>query len=424
MLFLLQTILVNITFRNFLNYPNYCSIRYLDHSDEFLPQGINTAMGITFENVSSQQRICLDNCGPTCGTDHVTMASRLSNVWDFDGSVTGLEVPTIIGSNIEWWRADDSCQYLSDMSLWSCPWRFDSWGIYRSTIVTFYCRLLIISVYCDFSDQPNLEVPNRTIVYIQPEVEGLTDGCDSSVVDDCGVQYANYTTGRMSHFGSHSNDRYVDMSPWSGVTGISSMGWYWRPKSIPHDIDGAPSKFTLNNYQMARDSFIVLAVAYPSDTTFSFSLYMYGSFLVFDSMNMSTLSEVLAVNEHMLDVDSMVCEENPWYSMCTITGGKGFKWHFDGKHLYLRLVPFSCYNRNRYKYFCPDSFYEAFGARVWDIETNFVLNVHANCEGCPVQSTLGDIKFYEVQDEAPSLTIAEWQKQQQPQSCFMINITY
>jgi hypothetical protein len=52
-------------------------------------------------------------------------------MWDFDGSVSGLNVPTLIGSNLAWWNADDSCSYLVDNELWSCPWRFESWDIYR-----------------------------------------------------------------------------------------------------------------------------------------------------------------------------------------------------------------------------------------------------------------------------------------------------
>jgi hypothetical protein len=246
-------------------------------------------------------------------------------------------------------------------------------------------------------------------VYIQPKIDGLFDGCDDSLVDDCGSQFASYSVGRMSHFGNHSSSRYVDMSPWAGVTGISSMGWYWRTKSAEHGIDGAPSSFTLNNYQMARDSFVVLAVAYPADTIFSFNLDMYGSNNVFNYVAMSPIEEVFALEEQLLDLDDMDCAEQPWYSMCTTTGGEGFKWHFDGEHLYLRIVPFSCYNRNRYSRYCPVQFYEAFGTRVWGIDTSFALTVDATCAGCAIQSTLGDVQFYEVPDRAPPFTIAEMQ---------------
>ena len=52
-----------------------------------------------------------------------------------------------------------------------------------------------------------------------------------------------------------------------GIAGFTNTGWYWRPKTISSvygGIDGAPSQFQIQQYQLPRGHFIVLAIRYPS----------------------------------------------------------------------------------------------------------------------------------------------------------------
>jgi hypothetical protein len=98
-----QTILVNITFRNFTGASDY-AIRYMDHSDHYLPQGINAVLGLRFEDTPVTSILGIQNCGVDCGTPlHTTQSSRIYSVWDFDGSMSRRGRPTIIGSHGQWY---------------------------------------------------------------------------------------------------------------------------------------------------------------------------------------------------------------------------------------------------------------------------------------------------------------------------------
>lgn len=168
-----QIILSNVTFRDVSYAHSDCALRYMDHSDHYLPQGINSVRGLKFQNVDLQARVCIQHCGAPCGTSYTTMSSRIYTIWDMDGSLTGTSQPMILGSNNNWWHVDDGCTYSTNWNLWMCPWTFAPWGIKNS--------------------QQQL---NRTIGYIQPYVQGLYDGCDTAKFSTCTDQNAPYTVGR------------------------------------------------------------------------------------------------------------------------------------------------------------------------------------------------------------------------------------
>ncbi len=116
-----------MTFRGFKTALNDFGIRYMDHSDQFLPQGINTMSGIKFENSDPAVYLVIDRCGPQCvnTTSSWTMSSRMESLWDFDGTVAGSARPTIFGSNMNWWQADDTTCRLDSrfrVPLYSCDW--------------------------------------------------------------------------------------------------------------------------------------------------------------------------------------------------------------------------------------------------------------------------------------------------------------
>ena len=79
----------------------------ISHSDEFVPEVMQATSGISFENCGRRFYIT-DFRGPSAPE---TVSARIQNWLDSDGSVSGLNVPTLIGSGVEgakdWWNVDD-----------------------------------------------------------------------------------------------------------------------------------------------------------------------------------------------------------------------------------------------------------------------------------------------------------------------------
>lgn len=75
----------------------------LTHSDQFNPQVMQATEKITFEDCGRRFRNTVQS--------HSTVSGRTQNWFDVDGSVTGLNVPTLIGSGqVEaglWWNVED-----------------------------------------------------------------------------------------------------------------------------------------------------------------------------------------------------------------------------------------------------------------------------------------------------------------------------
>jgi len=360
-----------VTFRHFHSTPNSdCAVRYMDHSDHYTPQGINSVINLRFQDVDPNAVVCIQNCGVMCEpTNSVsTMSSRMYSVWDWDGSLSGRGVPTIMGSNLDWWNWDDSCGFNAVTHLWSCPWKFDYAGIGLINRKSFSTGLPV-------------NVASHTVAYIRPMVGSLlSEGCDYVKFSTCTDQYAPYTVGRMSQWGKPTTSNGIDLSPWAGVTGISNSGWYWRVKSTPYGINGAPSAFNFDYfYQMAAGSFIVLAIAYPPATKFTVQIDFWGTNLPVVPMSASLL-DVLSPTENVLPADQQDCSYTDWHEwayMCNGSGSSGFRWFFDGSHLYLRIVPHNCYSRmDSTRQACFQSYFEAYGVKVWNIQSGYRLSVN------------------------------------------------
>ncbi len=80
---------------------------FLAHSDEFVPQIMQGTKNITFTNCG--RRFYLYNFNGDSAPE--TVSGRSQNWLDADGSVTGLHVPSIIGSGKNgsqgWWQVED-----------------------------------------------------------------------------------------------------------------------------------------------------------------------------------------------------------------------------------------------------------------------------------------------------------------------------
>jgi len=237
------------------------------------------------------------------------------------------------------------------------------------------------------------------------------DGCDVAKFNTtCTDQYAPNTVGRVSQWGQTLPNNYgLDIGPWPGVTGVVNTGWYWRPQATEYGIDGAPSFFKVGDgFQLARGNFIVLAVAYPPGAVFNVWLTNSWWGVTFPHIpQASSLSVVLTPDEAISPVSQFTCT-GQWYAMCQTTGGIGPAWFFDGTFLYVRLVSPGCYNNNQ-KGACPTAFFESHNAKVWSVMGGFSYNVNVtSCTGCTVQSTLGNIKFYQATDQTPPAFNTDW----------------
>lgn len=234
-----KSVLTRVTFRNFPLSATESAIRFMDHSDQFNPQGINAVKGLRFENVA--QRIRLKQCGADCGNQYdETMSARIASVWDHDGSLTGSGVPSIVGSNFMWWKLDDtSCDRFEQ--VWRCDW-----------------------------------TQNRHVASFQIQVPGYTFshggncGTDFSDFGPCSGQNATHDAGFAALWG-HGADHGIRTSPWGPLAGHADAGWYWRAKTNNANtvIDGAPSQVLLKDFQIPLGHFVVLAIAYPSTAQFS-----------------------------------------------------------------------------------------------------------------------------------------------------------
>ena len=400
-----------MTFRHFHTAPRGdCAVRYMDHSDHYTPQGINSVVKLRFEDVDPKAVVCIQNCGRMCDptTNVSTMSSRMYSVWDVDGSLSGRGVPTILGSNLDWWNWDESCEFDPDTILWACPWKFSNWGIGSNVQKSFKTGL-------------PYPISDRTVVYVTPMVGSLlSDGCDYSLFPTCTDQYAPYTVGRMSQWGKPTTSNGIDLGPWAGVSGIGNSGWYWRVKSEPYGVDGAPSAFNFGYfYQMAAGSFLVIAVAYPPAAEFTVTLDYWGNTMPAIPMS-AKLLDVLSPTENVLPANKQDCAYTNWWEwfyMCKNSGSSGVRWYFDGKHLYLRLVPYNCYNRmTGVRSECFTNYFNSYGAKVWNMHNGFRLSVAASCVGCTVQSVVDGVTYYTVADTAPAKTFESYSASTTPTS--------
>lgn len=169
--------------------------------------------------------------------------------------------------------------------------------------------------------------------------------------------------------------------------------------------------------QLARGHFVVLAVAYPPNTTFHVYLEsdpVYG--LLANSSDPSkgykqwpcpnkTLSAVLTPTENLKPYDdpTFICPGG--WSWCDFasSGGIGPAWNFDGKYLRIRVVGLNFYNSFEGKLASyGDYYYREGGIWVPKIVLGFRYVVKASCADCKVQGTHQGVKYFDVPDVPPA----------------------
>jgi len=216
-----KTILTNIKFANYIAKASPASdeednrvIISMTHSDVFKPQGMSVTKNITFENVATSQKI---------GHNVVdTGSSRYFNYIDSDGTFTGRNVPTIIGSHVNWWNFDSSCSYDNTWKTWVC------------------------------------NKGSREIANIEVLINNLIPSPNSN----------NNYIGTTNLFGSGITDRRsCVVTQNEGITGVSNIGWYMFLSG------GSPTFQVINLKQVPYNQYIFLAIPYPANTQFIVQSY-------------------------------------------------------------------------------------------------------------------------------------------------------
>jgi len=216
--------------------PGVCSnvavFTSLSHSDQFVPQLMQTTRNINFENCGKRWRFATKITDP----EGVTVSGRLQNWLDIDGSVTGLEERSIIGSARagEWWN------------LFDCDSKDEA----------FYCKIgkkdsaASIVIHFDAVEEAKI---GKTLC-----VNGNWDGDLPCPV-----------VGTATHFGRAEPETSLEIALNLQITGAvlyESGGWFVR------FTDGTPNDLILDNIQLGtQDTQLVLALPYPKDTTFDIS---------------------------------------------------------------------------------------------------------------------------------------------------------
>ncbi len=212
----------------------------------------------------------------------------------------------------------------------------------------------------------------------------------------CSDQYAPNTVGYVSSWGAAAATTKMTLGPWPGVSGITNTGWYWRVQASDYGIDGAPSQFSIG------DSWQLPAA------TFNVQLYSNWWDKTYPALTAVSKATILSATEDIKPYNQFTCNGANWWDFCTNTGGVGPAYHFDGTHLFLRLVSPGCYNVNQ-RDECPLAFYDSGrGARVPSIMGGFTYRVTVTCPGCTVQSTVGGVTYWSVTDSAPAAFTPSW----------------
>ncbi|GAM19287.1 hypothetical protein SAMD00019534_024620, partial [Acytostelium subglobosum LB1] len=226
---LVQTVLTNINFRNYIHNP---AAEYIDednvvfmsltHSDVYKPQGISAVRNITYTNVNPSQ--ILGHYVVDSGS------SRYFNYMDWDGSST-LNYPnkTLVGSHQNWWNHDKNCVFNPhNMGVWVCS-----------------------------PKRPEIEVAALDVL-----IEGVIN-YNETLYDG---YPAEDKVGNFYLFGNGITDRRVmPVAGNPGITGVSNMGWYLNLNK------GSPTYHKINVFQVTYGHWIMYAMSFPAGTTFDIS---------------------------------------------------------------------------------------------------------------------------------------------------------
>jgi len=200
---------------------------FLTHSDQFNPEVMQGTKNITFEQCG--RRFSLDNWGK-----FLSVSGRTQNWLDTDGTVSGLRVPTLIGSGLVgaglWWTVDNEVVH-------------DTQGPLKFIKQTKERGLGSLTLYFDAAQHD--QVGNT--------VCGNGDGLPCPPL------------GYIKHMGKKfSLDNGLPITASADVAGPVG-GYSWLLKLIA----GAPKRLVVNSVEVRPDTPMLLSIAYPPNTAFT-----------------------------------------------------------------------------------------------------------------------------------------------------------
>lgn len=248
-----QHILTNTVFRNCREDWNRCVygtggncskvsvFNSLTHSDQFVPEVMQTTSNVTYQNVSNLWAFSTQMTDVT----GITVAGRLQNWYDFDGSASNTGVRTMLGSSWanSWWKYNDN-----NCRIWRQMW---------------ICKM-------DTQDSSaSILLKHNATLESQIGGEICINGAGTRDYKPCP------TIGRVSHFGYTPESIGLSLGVNAKITGpliAKSGGWFVRYTA------GTPKVLNITHMQVRPQDVLLLAIPYPSGTTFS--IYYQGIFII------------------------------------------------------------------------------------------------------------------------------------------------
>eukprot|EP01060_Flectonema_neradi_P015134 TRINITY_DN21808_c0_g1_i1.p1 TRINITY_DN21808_c0_g1~~TRINITY_DN21808_c0_g1_i1.p1 ORF type:complete len:1214 (+),score=160.81 TRINITY_DN21808_c0_g1_i1:480-3644(+) len=198
-------------------------------SSSYAPTYRMATSKITFSNVDYDNLISFKIAN--------TASSRMFNFVDADGSALLEGRPTIVGSNLDWWKICTDCRFEPRWSVWMCPKKPPSDGT-----TNFEEREVI-----------HVSVATPSIAAGKGGIGGTCQGINGD--------YSNCDVGKVTLWGSDPS-RSMKVSSNPGITGLSSTGWHLQ-------LDrGAAKYLTLQPSQVPAGASFRFSTPYPAGTTF------------------------------------------------------------------------------------------------------------------------------------------------------------
>eukprot|EP00516_Mucochytrium_quahogii_P000058 CAMPEP_0203756312 /NCGR_PEP_ID=MMETSP0098-20131031/9613_1 /ASSEMBLY_ACC=CAM_ASM_000208 /TAXON_ID=96639 /ORGANISM=" , Strain NY0313808BC1" /LENGTH=1013 /DNA_ID=CAMNT_0050648141 /DNA_START=114 /DNA_END=3155 /DNA_ORIENTATION=+ len=276
-------IIQNAVFRNCANSKSI-TWQLLDHSDTFVPELMQATRGIRYEPGDA---VIIKGSKANAGT----VATRLQNWLDLDGSASLRFKPSLIGSAHEtaglWWRVGD-CDLIQEGRLWACD-------LQNKNNVHGRTTRGIGSLFIEHNP-PLQDQVGKTIC-------GNGQGLPCPRI------------GEVAHFGQ--NQPGMTITAQTKITGpVNGIGWYFN-------LDGgSPKMAKIKQIQVANQDVMVLIIPYPPTTKFDITYH------AAYWCNEACSSQSQQCTHKFTEVHTL----QQLYK-AALDG-----YHFDGKHLYLRIV--------------------------------------------------------------------------------------
>eukprot|EP00040_Diaphanoeca_grandis_P024470 m.134453 g.134453 ORF g.134453 m.134453 type:complete len:1710 (+) comp29740_c0_seq1:166-5295(+) len=286
----------------------------MDHSDTFKPQGISAVRNITFED--TDERAIFDFAGVDTG------AGYMYNHISVDGTLAGRTNYSIVGSKTTWWNLGEQCELHPVWNTWVCEASPE--GTVASLDVSFdgFTR-----EDWEFSTIES----HRHIGYVcQQSVEDVGSGKlpnQDKTLSECMIITKNPTT-----------------------TGVANRVWFWYffgAGVAKYGTDGllawdaAPASFQINNVQISRNQFVIIAIPYPRTMDLSdFNVHLFAPYHGADEIaipHADSLAHILTPTEKVKDnIDYVVdCAT----LLCNVSNvGPLFFWDQAAGMMYLRVI--------------------------------------------------------------------------------------